>query len=122
MDSITGCICADEQCSMVACDISAIGYERTDSVVRHVDLCQCRLCGSSWLKFRLEDESSPGWNRWYRGFIDAEEATELDFATALEFLAGLPWHFYGGAYYRSTGERSSGPVPDSALWISADAA
>ena len=113
----SSCACADEQCSLVACDISSIGNERSGSVLRHVDLCTCRMCGASWLKFRLEDESSPGWNRWYRGFIDAEDVTGLEFGTALEILASLPWHFYGGAYYRSPGERSSGPVPDSALWL-----
>jgi len=58
----------------------------------------------------VESEESAAWGKWYRGLIDSESAEQITPETAAQRFRNLPWHFYGGPYYRTSGERSFGPV------------
>jgi hypothetical protein len=109
--SLTGeCPCLDEQCSKDAFEITDLTVYRMEGMVNTLDVCECKECGSFWLWYSIEDENRAGWGKWFRGLIPpgANEGISPDEAFAI--LEDLPWHFYGGSYYRTAGERSHGPV------------
>ena len=69
----------------------------------------CRHCGRAWLRYHYEMEAFSNSGRWYRGLLTPEQAARATPANALEILAELPWHLYGGSYFNTTGERSDTP-------------
>lgn len=110
MDFTSNCPCMDEQCSKDAFEISELTAFRVEGQLTTLDVCRCGECASSWLWYAIEDESRAGWGKWFRGLLPpgAEEGLSVD--EAFSILEDLPWHFYGGSYYRTAGERSPGPV------------
>jgi len=44
------------------------------------------------------------------GVISPDLAATLTPERAVPILESLPWHFYGGSYFRSTGKRGTGPI------------
>ncbi len=92
-------------------------YERVEIGIdtahgRHgeVSVEQCRHCGAYWLNYFHEKGGFTESGCWYRGVITKAQAEETTAAGALALLATLPWHLYGGSFYRSSGRRSDAPL------------
>jgi hypothetical protein len=84
---------------------------------RHADVAieRCRLCGRPWLHYHYENEAFSRSGRWYRGLVTPEQAARATPASALEILAELPWHLYGGSWFDTTGRRSDVPLDPAAV-------
>lgn len=104
------CTCMDEQCRSEAFESREITTDRLRELLSRIELQSCRRCGRYWLRYTLVDEANGAWGKWYRGLIAQEAASDLTPERARELLASMKWHFYGGSYYRTAGEYSSGPV------------
>lgn len=92
-------------------------YERRELGVderggRYADVAikRCKRCGRTWLHYHYEMEAFTGSGRWYRGLVTPEQAARATPGNALEILAALPWHLYGGSYFGTTGKRSDVPL------------
>jgi hypothetical protein len=112
MSSTAYCECQDQECGRDIFEFINIGTRHSEGMYTSVDLWCCRECATMWLRYTAEDENRPGWGKWYRGAI-ADEDIDVDALTiekATEIMSQWEWHFYGGAYYRTSGERSAGPV------------
>jgi len=105
------CDCMEEHCRVGAFEVSEVwsGRERDQSM--RIDLWRCMECHRYWLRFSQVDESSPSYGKWYRGAIEPDQAVDLTEEDARALLSSLPWHFYGGPYYRTSGEFANGPIP-----------
>ncbi|MFL5539828.1 MAG: hypothetical protein ACJ8J0_12585 [Longimicrobiaceae bacterium] len=79
---------------------------------RYADVAieRCKYCGRPWLRYHYEIEAFTGSGRWYRGLVTPEQAARATPHNALEILASLPWHLYGGSYFETTGKRSDVPL------------
>ncbi len=103
------CTCLDEQCGSDQFDVTPVSTQRNDGMVNRMEVFTCQECGRHWIHYSTDHEARAGWGRWYRGLMESgpEEVTEEEGYRVLE---SLPWHFYGGTYYRTAGEKSMGPV------------
>ena len=107
------CQCWDEQCQSVHFEIEPVSTTRNGPSVDRVELWTCNSCATRWLRLTVEDEANPAWSKWFRGLVPADAApahAEISPEEALELLGSMNWHYYGGAYYRSSGDRSGGPI------------
>jgi hypothetical protein len=79
---------------------------------RYADVAieRCKYCGRAWLHYHYEVEAFSGSGRWYRGVVTPEQAARATPRNALEILAALPWHLYGGSYFETSGKRSDVPL------------
>lgn len=75
-----------------------------------VRIDRCRWCGRLWLQYHHELEAFSRSGRWYRGIITPGQAARATSANALQILAELPWHLYGGSFFDTTGQRSDVPL------------
>jgi hypothetical protein len=108
------CACWDEQCQSGQFDTETVSARRSGSTVERIDAWTCRDCRNRWLRLSVEDEEHPGWSAWYRGLVTDEQVrsgADLSQEKAMELLGSMRWHYFGGAYYRSSGDRSAGAVP-----------
>jgi hypothetical protein len=105
------CDCMEEHCRVGAFEVSEVWAGREQDLVIRIDLWRCMECRRHWLRYSQVDEQSPSYGKWYRGAIEAGEAAELTEEVAKNLLAAMPWHFYGGPYYRTSGEFANGPIP-----------
>src|SRR5438045_2556636 len=106
------CDCWDEECGRDIFEFINIGTQHSEGISVTADLWCCRECATMWLHYTSEDDSKSGWGKWYRGLI-ADEQIDMDALTvekAVDIMSRWEWHYYGGSYYRTAGERSSGPV------------
>ncbi len=112
MSILEYCDCQDQECGRDIFEFINVGSRSSEGIYVTLDLWCCRECATMWLRYTSEDENRPGWGKWYRGLI-ADEDIDVDGLTiekALGVMARWEWHMYGGAYYRTSGERSVGPV------------
>lgn len=107
----TECVCMDEQCRSDAFEVLEIASEHDGGIHVKVELWCCLGCDRFWLRFSTVDEASGAWGKWYRGIIPTEAARDISADSATALFRAMSWHFYGGSYYRSAGERASGPIP-----------
>ncbi len=105
------CDCMEEQCRIGTFELTEVWSERADGFNERVDLCRCLTCDRYWLRYSLVEESNPSFGYWFRGAMEPAEAIDLTGYRALALLGALPWHFFGGPYYRSSGEYANGPAP-----------
>ena len=104
------CNCLDEQCGKDSFEVKGLTAYRNEGMVNILDVCTCKECGSHWLWYSIEDEQRAGWGKWFRGLLPSGAVEGLTADEAFAILEDLTWHFYGGSYYRTAGERSPGPV------------
>ena len=104
------CRCLDPQDRFDSVDQTDIGVDETKGRFGNVDLCRCEDCGQLWLHYFVEYEAFSRSGRWYRGLITPEQATIVTPENAVALLASLPWYFYGGSYFDTTGKQGSGQV------------
>ncbi|MDR2452600.1 MAG: hypothetical protein LBE85_12760 [Candidatus Accumulibacter sp.] len=91
-------------------DTSPVGTDMTNGRYGEVTLKTCKHCGTIWLNYHVEYESYTASGRWFRGPISRADATKMAPESAIAYLERLPWYFAGGSYFRSCGERWSGPI------------
>lgn len=110
MNTNENCVCTDEQCPAFDFAWERIGTQRDGFGAWQVSRLRCLTCGSAWLRASMEDDAAPAWARWFRAPIP-DDLRGYTVESALEELGRASWHFYGGRYYGTAGERSSGAVP-----------
>jgi hypothetical protein len=108
-----GCRCMAPPLSYRDFDRRDIGVDEGSGRFADVAIERCRRCGQTWLHYQYELEAFPGSDRWYRAPLTPEQADRATAATALEILAGLPWHLYGGGYFGTSGIRRDEPLDPS---------
>jgi hypothetical protein len=99
------CKCMDPQCGFDYFDSQQIGKDHPFGTVA---LRTCKLCSTNWLHYQVEHEVFTGFSRWFRGIVEPGIHIQADTASAL--LGQMPWHFYGGSYFKTAGARGTGPV------------
>lgn len=104
------CPCFDPPFSYRDFDSKLIGVDETHGRFGDVSVERCKHCGTKWLRYHVEYEGFPRSGRWFRGLVTDDQLAEITPENAVEFLDGLPWHFYGGSYFASGPGRSSPPV------------
>jgi hypothetical protein len=87
-----------------------VGIDTTNGRCGEVSIETCKRCGAEWLHYLVEYEGFTGSGRWYRGLLAEEMRGSLTPERAVTLLEALPWHFYGGSFFHSTGRRGSGPI------------
>jgi len=91
-------------------DTEPLGVDETNCRFAEVTVETCKACGARWLKYHVEYEAFSRSGRWYRGLVSPDVLSGLTPAQAPAVLAGLPWYFYGGSYFETTGRKGSGPL------------
>lgn len=91
-------------------DSEVIGVDETNLRFGEVSVETCKACGSTWLCYFVEYEAFTESGRWFRGLVSPAEIQSLTPERAVAVLQGLAWHFRGGGYFRSTGQRDAGPL------------
>lgn len=91
-------------------ETQVVGIDETNGRSGEVTVEACKACGRLWLRYFVEYPSFSESGRWYRGLVTPRMVESLRPEQAPDVLAGLPWYFYGGSYFRTTGRRSSGRV------------
>lgn len=91
-------------------DTKDLGLDKTTGWLGEVSIERCKKCGREWLNYLYENEAFTKSGRWYRGLLTPEQARQVTPGTALATLAALRWHFRGGSFYDSTGERRDEPL------------
>ena len=104
------CRCMTPPFSYLDFDTSSLGVDETKGRNGEVTVETCKACGSVWLRYFVEWEWHSESGRWWRGPVTWEMVWELKPEQAPELLSSLPWYFYGGSYFRTTGRRGSGPI------------
>ena len=87
-----------------------IGIDTTNGRHGEVSSEVCAHCGTKWLHYFVEYEAFTASGRWFRAPISDEALATLTSEQAVPFLERQPWHFSGGSYYQSRGQRSSGTI------------
>ena len=87
-----------------------VGVDKTNGRFGEVSIETCKTCGSKWLRYFVAYEAFTASGRWYRGLLSQKILNSLTPEGAVEALAGLPWHFYGGSYFETTGRKGVGPI------------
>jgi hypothetical protein len=90
-------------------DSTMIGVDETNGRFGEVSVETCKACGQMWLRYFVEYEFFSESGRWYRGPVTPEMVESLKPEQAPELLASLPWRFSGGSYFRSQGQKGTGP-------------
>jgi hypothetical protein len=87
-----------------------LGVDMTKNRGGEVSVETCKTCGRKWLRYFVEWEWHSESGRWYRGLVTDEMLESVTPESAAELLAGLPWYFYGGSYFRTTGRVGLSPI------------
>jgi hypothetical protein len=89
-------------------ETESLGVDMTNGRHGEVTVETCKACGSVWLRYLVEYEFFSESGRWYRGPVTWEMVESLKPEQAPELLSSMPWYFYGGSYFRTTGCKGSG--------------
>ena len=87
-----------------------IGIDTTNGRFGDVSIETCKHCGARWLHYLVEYEAFTKSGRWYRGLMTPELQRTVTAQNAVAVIESLPWYFYGGSYFESTGRKGSGPA------------
>lgn len=107
---MAACRCHTASFNASDLDSRLLGVDETNGRFGEVWLDVCRLCGTTWLRYLVEYEGFSESGRWYRAPISPETIRSLTPQAAVAVLEAMPWYFYGGSYFRSTGRKGSGLV------------
>ena len=107
---MTDCRCMAPPFDFADFDSEPLGIDQTNGRFAEVSVETCRACGAKWLRYFVEFEAFTASGRWYRGLVTAERLRTLTPELAVTLLESLPWYFYGGSYFQTTGRRGSGRV------------
>jgi hypothetical protein len=87
-----------------------LGIDHTNGRFGEVSVQTCKACGKQWLHYLVEYEAFSNSGRWYRGLVTRQMLLTLLPELAVALLESLPWYFYGGSYFETTGRQGSGRV------------
>ena len=104
------CNCMNPTFRSVGSDKVFLGIDKTNGRFGEVSVGTCKACGRAWLQYFVEYEAFSRSGRWYRGLVSPEILDSLKPSDAPEVLAQLPWYFYGGSFFDTTGRRGQGGV------------
>jgi len=107
---MSNCGCMRPDCPGSGFDRVDLGTDTQNGRYGKVQGLTCIHCGSTWLRYFVTYEGFSRSGRWYRGQVSAEQASATPPEQAVEVLTSLPWHFRGGSYFDSAGERATGPL------------
>ncbi len=107
---MTECRCMTPPFDFRDYDIESLGIDETNGRFGDVTVETCKRCGAQWLRYFVEYEGMPSSGRWYRGLVSPEMLSGLTPDQAPAVLAGLPWYFYGGSYFETSGQKGCGPL------------
>jgi hypothetical protein len=91
-------------------DSQAVGIDETRGRHGEVSVETCKECGTRWLRYFVEYEAFSQSGRWYRAIVSADVLATLKPEDSVGVLEQVPWYFYGGSYFRTSGDRGSGPL------------
>lgn len=63
-----------------------------------------------WLCYQWEEEHLRESGQWYQGMVTPESVESLAPEDAPAVIDALPWHFYGGSYFRTAGRKGVGRI------------
>lgn len=105
----TDCVCMNPPLHYEDFEIDpASDTFRDDANGGEITVEKCRHCGTKWLRYFVEYPAFTSSGRWCRGVVTDEELAQLTTETVLPFLGDLPWHLYGGSYFKTTGKVGKG--------------
>jgi len=96
-------------------DSCGVGIDETAGRFADVSVERCLRCGQRWLRYHYEVEAFSRSGRWYQVPISEAEAAVVTVTTAVAMLCRPHWHFRGGSYFDSTGERCEWPLDPGGL-------
>ena len=106
----SNCVCMNPPFHVDSFYIKRIGIDESHNRYGEVEINSCKRCNSMWLGYFVEYESFSSSGRWYKGLISSEIAKLVTTSNAVSILNNLPWYFYGGSYFDTTGRKGKGPV------------
>jgi len=104
------CRCMSPPFDFLDYDSEPLGIDEANGRLGEVSGETCKACGRQWLHYFVEYEAFSKSGRWFRGLATAEMLRSLRPETAVALLESLPWYFYGGSYFGTTGRKGSGRV------------
>jgi hypothetical protein len=104
------CECNNPKSGFSLFQSSMVGIDEERGRYGEVSILKCARCGSLWLHYLVEYEGFTGSGRWYRAPLTEGMASRVTPRNAVEILRGIPWHFYGGSYFRTDGSRGTGII------------
>ena len=107
---MSDCHCFNPPFNSQDYDSSPVGIDMTNGRDGEVSLEVCKRCGTHWLHYFVEYEGFKASGRWFRGIISIEQARSMSPEQAVPFLEHLPWYFFGGSYFNSSGRRGKGAI------------
>src|SRR5690349_793813 len=90
-------------------DEAFVGVDHTRGRFGDVNVRTCRACGRRWLHYHVEYEAFTASGRWYTALLPDGAEADLTPEAAIPLLERLPWHVYGGSYFRTAGRHGTGP-------------
>lgn len=109
------CSCSEPPFSHSDFESRSVGIDETGGRFAEVSVEVCKSCGQEWLHYFYEYEAISGSGRWYRAMISHDEAAGVTSATAVQLLGRRNWHFRGGSYFQTTGQRCDWKIDPGAL-------
>ena len=97
-----------DSCAHKHVDTRHLGADPSDGRYADVSLETCTDCGQLWVRYQFEFEAFTGSGRWYRGEIDADQASRLEATNAAKLLESLPSYTAGGSYFSGRVHQRSG--------------
>ena len=96
-------------------DSCHVGVDETEGRYADVSVERCNRCGQRWLRYHYEVEAYPRSGRWYQVAISEAEAVAVTATTAVAMMCRHRWHFRGGSYFNSAGDRCEWPIDPNHL-------
>lgn len=102
------CICLDLPLPFAHYeDVKFIGVDKTLGRFGEVTSKVCRHCGRHWLHYFVEYEAFSRSGRYFMGLVTPERAESITPTTAVDYIASLDWHLYGGSYFEGKGRSTT---------------
>ena len=109
-DPTQQCVCDNPAARYTCFESSFVGCDETKGRFADVTLKRCTTCGRLWLHYSVEYQAFSRSGRWARGLITEADAARITPVTAAAYIDGLDEYIYGGCYFETAGQRSSGPM------------
>ncbi|HEU4885930.1 MAG TPA: hypothetical protein VFT45_27075 [Longimicrobium sp.] len=107
---MSGAACECLELGPSSYDEASVGVDTSRGRFGDVSLRTCRACGRRWLRYHVEYEAFTASGRWFLGLLPDDADAGLAPAEAVALLQALPWHVYGGSFFRTRGRRGTGPI------------
>jgi hypothetical protein len=72
-----------------------------------VSIDQCKICGTKWLKYLIEEPHYSNSGRWWRAILNE---SSVNAEMAKDYIQSREWCFLGGSFYNTTGKKIDAPI------------